>query len=122
MRSIRTGTFTWYRLAQAAIASSWALLPSTTANQGRACPGSRRRASANPSAMTRGIGCLAEANRVLPAAFGPWRARAASRSSPPAGRDVPKRAVMMSPAVRGAGATVSHQHALLQPAGCPMKP
>ena len=63
--------FTLYRLAQAAIASSWALLPSTTANQGRAWPGSRRWASANPSAMTRGIGCLAEANSVLPAAFGP---------------------------------------------------
>ena len=48
------------------------LLPSTTADLGRAWPGSRRYASANASPMTCGISLRADANSVLPRESGCW--------------------------------------------------
>ena len=78
----------------------WWLLPSTTANQGRWWPGSRRCASANASAITSPAGRRTEANSVLPCACGPG----CGAAPPPLPlRAGPNRAVMMSPAVRGAG-------------------
>lgn len=92
-------TRTWYCAASLCTVSIWWLLPSMTAIHGLTCPGSRRSASANASAITSAAGLAADANRVLPCAFGPG----SGFGDFVPGRAGPNSAATMSRAVRGAG-------------------
>jgi hypothetical protein len=70
IRSMTMVTVTLCRRASARMRSIWWVLPSTSATQVRRCCGSRRVASANPSAMTVAASWVIEAVSHFPAATG----------------------------------------------------